>query len=171
MSRRFENSLTKPATLSKAIYCAHSPALLAAEHKATALSKAIFVCSEKDQNHLRRLGFGHKVKVVPNSIPIPTLSGAEVEAESLLYIGTFRYKPNIEGTVAILAKIWPLIRAQRPNAKADYRGETAGANPGFDPSCPAWNSPVRTEISMRFTRAQCHRMPIAGRSRNENQTS
>lgn len=133
---KIRNSLTRPTTLGKAIYCAHSPALLAAEHKATALSKAIFVCSEKDQNHLRRLGFGHKVKVVPNSIPIPTLSGAEVEAESLLYIGTFRYKPNIEGAVRLLTKIWPLIRAQRPNAKLIIAGKQPEQIPGFDPSLP-----------------------------------
>jgi glycosyltransferase involved in cell wall biosynthesis len=133
---KVRNALARPRTIGKTIYCAHAPALLLAEHKAAKLSNGIFVCSEKDRAHLHRLGFGRKVQVVPNAIPIPALNGADTDEESLLYIGTFRYKPNIDGAVRLLTKIWPLVRARRPKAKLIIAGKRPDQIPGFDPSLP-----------------------------------
>lgn len=133
---KIRNALAKPVSIGKALYCTQAPALLLAERKAAKLSNGIFVCSEKDRAHLLRLGFGPKVQVVPNAIPIPALSDGDSDEESLLYIGTFRYKPNADGAVRLLTRIWPLVRARRPNAKLIIAGKQPEQIPGFDPSLP-----------------------------------
>jgi glycosyltransferase involved in cell wall biosynthesis len=99
------------------------PALIAAEHRAAKLSKATFVCSEKDVSNLRKLGFGSKVMLIPNSVPIPKNVRCCPRGKSLLYIGSFRYKPNRDGANRLIKRIWPLIKLKHPDATLIIAGK------------------------------------------------
>lgn len=129
-------SLARPRSAGSALHCVHSLALLAAERQAAKLSHGMFVCSDKDQAHLHRLGFGQKVKVVPNTVTIPALNQAALETESLMFIGTYWYRPNIDGASRLIKKVWPLVLARRPNAKLIIAGPNPEGIPEFASSPP-----------------------------------
>lgn len=127
-------SLARPHSAGSAVHCIHSLALLVAERQAAKLARGMFVCSDKDQAHLHRLGFGRKVKVVPNSVSIPALRQTACEPENLMFIGTYWYRPNVDGASRLINKIWPLILARRPNAKLIIAGPNPEAIPEFHAS-------------------------------------
>lgn len=133
---RMRTALERPIWPGKVVYCSHVPAILSAEWRGARRSKATFVCSDGDARHLRRLGFGSKVLVIPNALPLPAPGVNSARPETLLYIGSFRYKPNRDGAERLLTKIWPLIRARNPSAKLIIAGKQPEQIPGFNDCLP-----------------------------------
>jgi glycosyltransferase involved in cell wall biosynthesis len=131
---RMRTALERPIWPGKLVYCSHAPAMLAAEWRGARRSKATFVCSDDDARHLRRLGFGSKALVIPNALPLPAPGVNSTCPETLLYIGSFRHKPNCDGAERLLTKIWPLIRARNPSAKLIIAGKQPEQIPGFNDS-------------------------------------
>lgn len=65
------------------------------------------------------------VTVVPNGIDLeelPVLPPEEAEPDRLVFIGTFRYWPNVDGVRWFVREVWPLVRAQRPGARISLIG-------------------------------------------------
>lgn len=129
-------SLASPRSIGKTIHCTHSLALLAAERKAATLSNGMFVCSDRDRTYLRRWGFGRKVEVVPNAVPMPALNETDAGTESLMFVATYLYRPNADGAQRLLTRIWPLIRARRPQARLIIAGPNPQGIPAFGSDLP-----------------------------------
>jgi glycosyltransferase involved in cell wall biosynthesis len=138
---RVRTALEPPFWPGKAIYCAHAPAILAAERQAAKRSQALFVCSEHDARHLRRFGFGPNVTVVPNAISLPEATGDTVAASTVMFIGGYNYKPNRDAAERLLTKIWPIIRADMPNALLIVAGQGPEQIPAFA------DSPIGVEFT------------------------
>jgi glycosyltransferase involved in cell wall biosynthesis len=102
-----------------------TPALRAAELRAIRFARSAFVCSDTDRDYLQGRAKSGNVLTVPNSVPIPELADAFCEKPNLLFLGTFVYRPNIQAADFLVEKIWPLIRAQVPEARLIIAGGEA----------------------------------------------
>ncbi len=100
------------------------PALWFGEHRAIRLAEKTFICSELDRAYLAKYCGIHKIATVPNAVSIPTPQRLTVES-TILFIGSYTYKPNIEAAEFLIKKIWPTIHKEMPSAKLII----AGANP------------------------------------------
>jgi glycosyltransferase involved in cell wall biosynthesis len=105
-----------PFRVGKLGYLAQLPALVCAERQGAALSRLTFVCSEGDRRHLRRLGFGRNVVVVPNAVALPATLSALPSEPTVMFIGSFDYPPNVEAAVRLVYRIMPLVRQRVPDA-------------------------------------------------------
>lgn len=128
---RIRSALAPPLWPGKFAYCAHVPAIWAAERKAAALSRIMFVCSDADRRHLRRIGFGQNIAVIPNALRLPDAIPGVVEDRTLLFIGTYQYRPNRDAAERLISRIWPLIRARAPEARLLVAGKSPDAIPSF----------------------------------------
>jgi glycosyltransferase involved in cell wall biosynthesis len=114
------------------------PTLCRGEYKAIQLAHRTFVCSDKDRNYLtNRWGLKGVVKV-PNAVRIPETQLITSE-QTLLFLGSYNYKPNIDAAEFLIQKIWPLVRRATPTATL----KIAGTPPDRIPSYHAGTQGVR----------------------------
>ena len=76
----------------------------------------LLVCSEGDK---RFLNASERVRVVPNGVDMPPESprrDRHTIRPTILFIGTMSYEPNQDATKFFVKTIFPLIRAELPNA-------------------------------------------------------
>lgn len=80
------------------------------------------VCSERDAGLLRR--WRKRVWVVRNAVDLPSTIHPmlKASAETLLFVGTFLHKPNIEAVHYFVSKIFPLILQSRPSVRLQLVG-------------------------------------------------
>jgi glycosyltransferase involved in cell wall biosynthesis len=116
------------------------PAILAAEFAAVRASNCSYVCSERDATYMRRIFPGSRIKVMPNSVPIPPLSDPPKE-KSLLYLGYHGYRPNAVAAEFLVRDIWPRVLQRVPDATLIV----AGTGSMDLPSCTAAPAGVRFE--------------------------
>jgi len=91
---------------------------------------AVFTCHEEERLLLESLLNGRRPLVVAGlrtavdsgSYAFP---GGPREADSLLFVGNFQHRPNIEGLAYFSREIFPLIRAGRPHAALTVVGAQA----------------------------------------------
>lgn len=111
----------RPITPGKLLHLAQIPALIASERAAAQRSKATFVCSTHDRDHLERLGFP-RVVVVPNAVPshdnLPELTTDPL----LLFVGSVGHMPNEEAATRMVKRIFPMIEAVMPTARLVIAG-------------------------------------------------
>jgi glycosyltransferase involved in cell wall biosynthesis len=124
-------ALEPPIWPGKLAYTAHLPAIWIAEHHGSRLSRATFVCSEKDRRHLRRLGFGQRVTVMPNAVQIPTSPPPIVKEPTVLFLGTYLYRPNVAGAERLIRCIWPRVQRAVPDAMLLIAGQGPENLPSF----------------------------------------
>ena len=103
----------------------HTPALRAAELRAIRFAHSAFVCSDLDRDYLQYRAKSGNVLTVPNSVTIPELADAFCEKPNLLFLGTFVHRPNVQAADFLVEKIWPMIRAQVPEARLIIAGGEA----------------------------------------------
>ena len=108
---------------------AHLPAIVRAERQAAGLSRLMFVCSEADRRHLRRLGFGRNIVVVPNAVALPAVASPLPSEPSVMFIGNCDYPPNAEAAERLAHRIMPLVRQSVPNATLLLAGRGSDALP------------------------------------------
>ena len=120
---RLRYAMSVPRRPGKLAYAAHVPALLAAERKGIALARQTFICSSRDQAALARYASRGKVAVVPNALPLPSSDTPPASAPTLLFIGGYDYRPNIEAAERLVNHILPLIRKTVPDAKVLIAGK------------------------------------------------
>jgi glycosyltransferase involved in cell wall biosynthesis len=91
------------------------PLLLWAEYKAIRLAHCTFVCSEKDRSTLMRWRAGNVV-AIPNAMTVrpPT---APVTEPTLLFVGSYAARTNIDAAEFMIDKIWPRICSAKPEAR------------------------------------------------------
>ena len=91
---------------------------------------AIFTCHDNEKHYLESfLGRHHPpiysglravIDVSSHSFP-----GGPREPDSLLFVGNFQHRPNVEGLLYFVREIFPLIRAQRPSVMFHIVGANA----------------------------------------------
>jgi glycosyltransferase involved in cell wall biosynthesis len=100
------------------------PALWWVERRAMSLARRTFVCSELDRDYLVKRWRAPRVAVVPNAVRIAQLLPLTDEP-TLLFLATYRYRPNAQAAEFLIEQIWPLVHRVRPDARLII----AGANP------------------------------------------
>ncbi len=120
---RLRAVLAPPFWPGKALYTTHIPSIFLAERRAAKMAEAIFVCSDLDRRYLRRLGMGRNAVVVPNGLPIPPEPAPPAPDPTVLYLGTYGYRPNCDAADRLIRQIWPLIRTQVPEARLLVAGK------------------------------------------------
>jgi glycosyltransferase involved in cell wall biosynthesis len=106
-----------PVSAGKLAYLMHMPALMRSERKAIALSDLTFVCSNNDKKYLSRFADAKKICVVPNTVDVPDVPPGVVSARTILYVGTFRYPPNVDAAERLITDIFPMIRSAVGDAR------------------------------------------------------
>jgi len=65
------------------------------------------------------------VVIVPNGVDLdryPPLDFALAEPDHVLFVGTYRYRPNVDAVEWFVREVWPSIRAARPTARCSLVG-------------------------------------------------
>lgn len=80
---------------------------------------AVTVLTEPDRDMLLRLQPRLKVSVIPNGIDLAHYVPVAVEREpaTLLFVGNYEYRPNVEAALWLTEAIFPRIQRHQPNAK------------------------------------------------------
>lgn len=120
-----------PPAPGKLLYASHVPPLLLAERRALKMADATFVCSEKDRLHLRRLGMGRGVTVVPNGLPVPASPAPPCPDPTILFLGTFGYDANCTAADRLVTRIFPIVRQQVPAARLIVAGTLPNRIPSY----------------------------------------
>ena len=106
------------------------PTLCWGEYKAIKLAHRTFVCSDNDRNYLaNRWGLKGVVKI-PNAVKIPETQPITSE-QTLLFLGSYNYKPNIDAVEFLIQKIWPLVRRATPTATLKIAGSPPDRIPSY----------------------------------------
>lgn len=94
------------------------PAIRRAVKRSIARAGRTFVCSRHDRDLLEStLGAGEgKLVVLPNTQEIRDTAPVPGEP-TLLFVGTFGWKPNVDAVEVFLNRCWTLIRATVPSAR------------------------------------------------------
>jgi glycosyltransferase involved in cell wall biosynthesis len=84
-------------------------------------------CSELDSQRLRAVMPAARIVCIPNGVDIEffTPAGLAPTANSLIFIGTMNWYPNVDAVNYLLREIWPRVRALAPEITLDIVG--AGA--------------------------------------------
>jgi glycosyltransferase involved in cell wall biosynthesis len=86
----------------------------------------LITMSEEDKNFIEKeLGKPINISVVANGVDLDFFRGVKKNLPkdpTVLFVGTFKWLPNIEAVEEIVKKIWPLILKQLPNAKLKIVG-------------------------------------------------
>jgi len=110
------------------------------EVAAAARFDAVFTCHEEERRLLESFMNGRQPLIVAGlrtaidcaSYPFP---GGPRREDSLLFVGNFQHRPNIEGLRYFTGEIFPRIRARRPTATLTVVG--AQASPELERACVA----------------------------------
>ena len=84
-------------------------------------------CSDIDTGRLKKISPISHIHTIPNGVDVSYFNPepAEKKINSILFIGTLSWYPNIEAVNFIANNIWPLLRTQLPGTRIDI----VGANP------------------------------------------
>ncbi|HMF40268.1 MAG TPA: glycosyltransferase family 4 protein [Polyangia bacterium] len=132
----FRRLVTSPQWPGERLQLLHVPALMAGERQALRRARATFVCSQKDKALLGKL-FGARaatVRVVPNATAIPEAPLPVSADKTVLFVGTFDYRPNVDAADRLARSIWPLVRARVPDARLVIVGKRPEVVPAFSAS-------------------------------------
>lgn len=114
--------------------------------EARAAYKAVtsLVVNEREAEIARELAPGANVQVMPNGVELDRLRppGPPSERPRVVFCGVMSYAPNAEGMTWFVEKVWPLVRAKRPDASL--------AVVGLDPS-PAFRALCAPDPSITVT--------------------
>ena len=124
---RLRSALQPPLRPGKLIYAAQALKLIGMEAKAIRWSRSTFVCSDKDRQHLRLIGLGKSVHVVPNGVRMPAEKAVAAQKplalQSMLFIGDYRYLPNQLAAERMTQRIWPIIHRKCPRSTLVIAGQ------------------------------------------------
>ena len=100
----------------KVLHVASFPALLGGELRAIRRARWSFVCSEQDRDYLARYWWLRGVVVVPNCVDGAKLLPVTPDP-TLLFLGSFAYKPNVDAVEFLIGQVWPHIHQVTPEAR------------------------------------------------------
>ncbi|MGY8679169.1 glycosyltransferase family 4 protein [Bradyrhizobium sp. UFLA05-153] len=124
-------ALSASSLVSKLSHFLQAPAIYFAEKRAARRAGRTFVCSELDRQYLERLGFPH-VRAINNALPLPEIVPVVVREQTILFLGTYEYRPNAVAAGRLVSRIWPRILAQCPQARLIIAGKRPDLIPGYN---------------------------------------
>jgi len=121
-----------PTMRSKILSYSMLPALLWGQYRSFRIAHRTFVCSEKDRQYLtNRFRLKRNVVgIIPNAVEIPDEQPLTRDA-TLLFIGSYSYKPNIDAAEFLIRRIWPLILRKIPKSNLIIAGSPPGRIPSY----------------------------------------
>lgn len=131
-----KRSLKNTSKWYEKILCySHLPQLFWGELRATRLAKNTFVCSDVDRRYLTNRFHQESVVAIPNAITIPKELPLTNEP-TMLFIGSYGYKPNIDAAEFLLQKIFPRIAKVIPAANLIIAGAKSENIRGYKSGIP-----------------------------------
>jgi sugar transferase (PEP-CTERM/EpsH1 system associated) len=87
------------------------------------------VTSGREERIVRAAAPQTLTAVAPNGVDLEffTRSNAAVEARTVVFNGTLGYRPNVDAAHYLVDEIWPLVRAQHPDARLMIVGSVPAA--------------------------------------------
>jgi polysaccharide biosynthesis protein PslH len=84
-------------------------------------------CSDLDTERLRAIAPRAKCLTIPNGVDVEFFrpAGTATRPDSMIFVGTMNWYPNVSAVLFLLREIMPRIRAKRPNATLDIVGANA----------------------------------------------
>jgi glycosyltransferase involved in cell wall biosynthesis len=76
---------------------------------------AVTVVADQDADHLRRLAPTAKIEVVTNGVDLGSAPAPLPTAPVLEFHGNFESAHNVEGAIALVDDIWPIVRRRHPD--------------------------------------------------------
>jgi glycosyltransferase involved in cell wall biosynthesis len=124
MLRRAE---TATSALARAYFRHEGQKLRAVEQRTAAAFAAHITCSELDSIRLREIAPDVNAIVVPNGVDCDFFAspGAQTRPNSLAFVGTMNWYPNVDAMQFFLRDVWPDLKRQVPALTLDI----AGSNP------------------------------------------
>jgi glycosyltransferase involved in cell wall biosynthesis len=119
----------------KLVYYSRIPELWWGERRAIRLAQRTFVCSELDRDYLTNRWRLPGIVTVPNAISSATLLPVAPEP-TLLFLGSYRYKPNVQAAEFLLEQIWPRVFQVMPEARLIIAGASPEGIRGYDVGIP-----------------------------------
>lgn len=100
------------------IYQREAATLGAFEARAARQAVTALVVNEREAQNARTLAPGADVRVMPNGVELERLRPMAPPAAQprVVFCGVMNYAPNAEGMTWFVEHVWPLVRAQRPDA-------------------------------------------------------
>jgi len=99
------------------------PAICIGEYRAINKAHRTFVCSEEDRRYLQTIWKHRGVVSIPNAVEIPPAQKI-TSNPILLFLGTYKHRPNVQSAEFLIQKIWPIIRRALPSAKLIIAGSS-----------------------------------------------
>jgi sugar transferase (PEP-CTERM/EpsH1 system associated) len=78
---------------------------------------SVVLATEPEAKLFRSFCSWGRVEVVPNGVDAEFFRPAPESGKDVLFTGAMDYFPNVEGVVWFAKDVWPLVRAQKPDAK------------------------------------------------------
>lgn len=119
----------------KLLHYVHVPTLVWGECRAMRLAHRTFVCSALDQNYLAKWWRLAGVVTVPNAANAVRLLPV-ASNPTLLFLGSFAYKANVEAAEFLIEQIWPHIYRAMPAARLIIAGILPEKIRGYDMGVP-----------------------------------
>jgi sugar transferase (PEP-CTERM/EpsH1 system associated) len=140
-SRKWRDMAAEAAAPKSWIYRREAATLGAFEARAAEKAVTCLVVNEREAENARALTPAVNVKVLANGVELDRLrpAGPPAAAPRVVFCGVMSYEPNAAGMTWFVEKVWPLVRAARPDATL--------AVVGPDPS-PAFRALCDTDSSI-----------------------
>jgi glycosyltransferase involved in cell wall biosynthesis len=124
MFRRAESATN---VLARAYFLHEARALRAYEQRTAADFAVHITCSTLDSERLRELAPRAKTVEIPNGVDCDFFQSRDLSerAQSLIFVGTMNWYPNIDAMLFFLRAVWPDLRRRLPAVTLDI----AGSNP------------------------------------------
>lgn len=119
--RRHAATAGNPAK--KMMYAMEFRKMLRYERAAVCKFQHVIAVSENDRSLMTQWVDGDHVTVVPTGVdlaqyrPAPTAAEGNSSAPLITFVGAMDWEPNVDGVEYFCSEVWPLIKAQVPQAK------------------------------------------------------
>jgi glycosyltransferase involved in cell wall biosynthesis len=153
-----------PRSLVHLIERARLPALRSGERRVFESCSMLLVCSETERDYLRAQGMHATALVIPNARDF--VDGRETLApdrpgDTLMFFGSYGYPPNAQAAEELIDRIFPLVRARRPDARLLIAGHLVETLPSFGQGKPGVELIPRVDdVAEAYTRADVVCCPI-----------
>jgi glycosyltransferase involved in cell wall biosynthesis len=77
---------------------------------------AVLCCSELDAAAFRRAG-AREIHLVPNGVELRQLPGSLEPRDTVAFVGSFDWRPNVDAAVVLAREIWPRLRQACPGLR------------------------------------------------------
>jgi sugar transferase (PEP-CTERM/EpsH1 system associated) len=98
------------------------------ERRIASVASSVFVVNERERDAMDVVAPGRRVAVLPNGAELPASNLAlPEERPRVIFCGVMNYQPNVDAVLWFCQKIWPAIRAKRPDAHFSIVGSNPSA--------------------------------------------